>query len=142
MTSFFEVMLRGLLLPVLLLAGATHAELVVVGHPDLRVEVLPQGVVSRIFLGQSERLPDGTPTQVLHEKQNQSRFYAEVLGRDPAQVEKYWARAIFSGRVKPPREVPAAALKRMVAATPGALAYMDRSEVDASVRIIRIEADR
>ncbi len=142
MTSFSEVMLRGLLLPVLLLAGAARAELVLVGHPGLRVEALPQGVVSRIFLGQSERLPDGTPTQVLHEKQNQSRFYAEVLGRDPAQVEKYWARAIFSGRVKPPREVPAAALKGVIAATPGALAYMERSEVDASVRIIRIETDR
>ncbi|MFN3587045.1 MAG: hypothetical protein ACK4UT_06035 [Moraxellaceae bacterium] len=126
----------------LVLAGGARAELVLIAHPALAAESLPRSVVSRIFLGQSERLPDGSPAQVLHEKQNQSRFYAEVLGRDPAQVEKYWARAIFSGRVKPPREVPATALKSVVASTPGALAYIDKAEVDASVRVIRIEADR
>lgn len=45
---------------------------------------------------------------------------------------------VLVGDALPPRELEAGDVRAMVAKTPGAIAYLDRSEVNASVRALKV----
>ncbi|MGH8492075.1 MAG: hypothetical protein ACRERR_03055 [Moraxellaceae bacterium] len=120
-----------------------QAELVVVTNINSSANSIPLSQLSRIFLGQSSAYPDGSsaiPLDINGETRNQ--FYRDVLKKSPEQVEKYWARMIFTGKAQPPREVKSADVKSVVAETPGAISYMDSSKVDASLKILKVDASR
>lgn len=134
-------MIRQLILSTALLGTAciTHAELVVIAHPATATQSIPVSQLNRLFLGQSTALPDGSravPLDVSGDTRNQ--FYRDVLKRQPEQVEKYWARMIFTGKAQPPREIRPNDVKSTVAETPGALSYIDSNKVDSSVKVIRV----
>ncbi|MDP2227403.1 MAG: hypothetical protein Q8J78_07985 [Moraxellaceae bacterium] len=134
--------IRQLFLGMGILAGATlaHADMVLVANPSNSLSSLPQSQVSRLFLGQTGTFPDGSRAIPLDvEGDSRARFYRDVLKRQPDQIEKYWARMIFTGKAQPPREVKAREVKALVAETPGAISYIDSSLVDASVKVIRVE---
>lgn len=132
-----------LALALLLSAGLSQAELVVITHAGNSLNSLGASQLSRIFLGQTGVYPDGKqaiPLDVGGDSRNQ--FYRDVLKKSPAQIEKYWARMIFTGKAQPPREVRAAEVKALVAETPGAISYLERSKVDASVKILSIDTNQ
>lgn len=123
-------------------AGSATAEIVVVAHPGVGLSSLSTSQVSRIFLGQTDQLPNGAkavPLSVAGDAEDQ--FSREVLKKSPEQIEKYWARMIFTGKARQPRQVKANDVKATVAGTPGAISYMDRSQVDGSVKIISVTGD-
>ncbi|MDF3029688.1 MAG: phosphate transporter substrate-binding protein [Moraxellaceae bacterium] len=131
-----RVLAAAALLP---LAGLVQADVVLIAHPGVAISSLEQASVSRLFFGQSEQLPNGAravPLDVSGPLKDQ--FAQQVLKKNPAQVEKYWARMIFTGKANPPRAVRASEVKSLVANTPGAISYLDRSQVDSSVRVIEI----
>ena len=72
-----------------------------------------------------------------------SSFAADTakVKKTPEQVEKYWARMIFTGKAQPPREIKISDVKSLVAETPGAISYLDSSKVDGSLKIVRVEAN-
>jgi ABC-type phosphate transport system substrate-binding protein len=122
-----------------LFGAAAQAELVVVSHPDVAVASLSQAQVNRLFFGQTDLLPDGSKAVPLDVGgAAKDEFSREILKKSPAQAEKYWARMIFTGKAKPPREVKVAEVKAVVAHTPGAISYLDRSQVDNSVKVITV----
>lgn len=130
---------KSLITMVLLSASFAHAELVVVGHPDLKTTTLPKSQLSRIFLGQSEAFPDGSrATPINSTGAQRNAFYQDALNRSPAQMEKYWARLIFTGKGKPPREVKPQDIARAVKDTPGAISYMEKNTVPEELKILTI----
>lgn len=136
-------MIRKLLPALFLLATSwAQAELVVIAHPSSATNSLPASQLSRLFLGQTSNLPDGSRAIALDVSGgSRSQFYRDILKRPPEQVEKYWARMIFTGKAQPPREIRPADVKSTVAETPGAISYIDSSKVDGSVKVIRIDND-
>ena len=118
----------------LLLAGSTAwaAELAVIGHPG--ASPLGRDDVADLFLGKRPGyvlidLPDTSPLY--------AEFYRKATRRDVAQVKAAWARLVFSGRARAPRQLPdAAAVKKAVAADPQAVGYIEKSEVDGSVKVL------
>jgi ABC-type phosphate transport system substrate-binding protein len=121
------------------LSAFAQAELVLIANPGIGVSSLTQSQVSRLFFGQTEQLPNGSravPVDVAGAAKDQ--FSQQVLKKSPEQVEKYWARMIFTGKAKPPREVKPGDVKAVVASTPGALSYVDKSQVDGSVKVISV----
>ena len=94
-------------------------------------------LISEVYLGHSTAfvpfdLPSATP---LHDK-----FYLSVIGRQPAQVREFWARLVFTGRGLPPKVLAdASAMKRAVANNPKAIGYIDKLELDASVKSVATE---
>lgn len=125
------------------LSASASAELVVVANPTVKFNSMPQSQLTRLFLGQSEQFPDGSramPLDIAGDQRN--TFYQQVLKKSPAQLEKYWARMIFTGKEQPPRQVRAKEAKALVSETPGAISYLDSSQVDASVKVIVIVNDR
>jgi hypothetical protein len=63
-------------------------------------------------------------------------FYKKATGRDTAQIKAIWSRILFTGRGVPPKQLPdSAAVKKAVAANPKAVGYIEKSAVDASVKV-------
>ena len=121
------------------LANLVQADVVLIANPGVGVTSLAQADVNRLFFGQSEQLPNGSRVVPLDVSgPSREQFSQQILKKSPQQVEKYWARMIFTGKANPPREVKASEVKSIVSSTPGAISYLDRSQVDGSVKVIAI----
>lgn len=116
-----------------------HAEMVVIVNPHVNFSVLTKGELRRIFLGQTGKFPSGDPAEpfdVVGEYRN--TFYQTILTKTPESVENYWASMIFTGKAQPPRQVQPNEAKQLVATSSRAISYIDRSQVDTSVKVISI----
>lgn len=107
------------------------AELVVVANPQSGIERLSRDDIVNIYLGRYRRLPSGTTAEPIDISDNEvkARFYRGLVRKSLPEINAYWARLVFAGKTRPPLAVesPEAALRR-VAAEPGAIAYLDRSQ--------------
>jgi len=60
-----------------------------------------------------------------------------VTGKSDSQLQAYWSRLVFTGKGKPPKTIGSSALiKSQVASRANAIAYIDSSEVDDSVKVV------
>jgi ABC-type phosphate transport system substrate-binding protein len=115
-----------------LLLNAQAADLVVVGNAA--AGALTKDQVADIFLGKSQ---SSTPLDQVDSAPIRADFYKRTTGRDLAQVKALWSRLTFSGKGTPPKELAdSAAVKKAVAADPKAVGYIDKSAVDASVKVL------
>jgi hypothetical protein len=131
------------LLPLLLCCLAAlpaRAELVVVANPRSGIERLSQDEIVNIYLGRYRLLASGIAAEPLdqaYESDARGRFYRLLVNKSLAEVNAYWSRLLFSGKTQPPLAVGnAEAALQQVAARPGVLAYVDRTQVDGRVRIV------
>lgn len=112
------------------------------------VTALTQNQLVAIFLGKESRFPNGEPVMPLDQAEgNEARdeFYTRYAGQSPAQLKAYWSKLIFTGRSQPPREIASVhKLRKLLAASPYAIGYLRRSEVelDATLRIIEMEGSQ
>lgn len=124
----------------LFMAVPARAGLVLVTSPQSGIERLTQDEVVNIYLGRYRRLASGLAAEPLDhpiDSEVRARFYRRLVGKSLAEINAYWARLVFSGKTKPPQAVAnAEGLLRIVATQPGALAYVERSQADARVKIV------
>lgn len=117
-----------------------RAELVVVANPESGIERLTQDEVINIYLGRYRRLTSGVAAEPYDQpidSELRSRFYRRLVNKNLAEINAYWARLVFSGKTRPPQVAENAEnAMRQVAAQAGALAYVERSQVDARVKIV------
>ena len=120
--------------------GAGAADVVAVVSAKSRVTALNSDQVADIFLGKTNRFPDGTlavPVDLPEESPAREKFYAEYAGKSPAQVKAHWSKIIFTGRGQPPKQMGSGAeAKKFVADNPNAIAYIDSKLVDNSLRVL------
>lgn len=108
------------------------AGIAIVGHPSSAP--MSKAEVADIYLGKNTALhpvdqPEAAPIR--------AEFYKKATGRDLAQVKATWSRLVFSGKAQPPKEVADdAAAKKAVASDPKSVAYIDKSAVDATVKVL------
>jgi len=110
-----------------------HAEIsiIVSSHSTLAPPV-PQ--VCQAFLG---KIKSPTPINLTEKNPLRDEFFSKACKKDPAQVQAVWGKLIFTGTGTPPAEVDSgAAMKKAVAADPNAVGYIDKKDVDASVKVI------
>jgi hypothetical protein len=89
--------------------------------------------IADVYLGRSNDL---TPIDQAASSPIYVEFYKKATGRDLAQVKAIWSRIIFTGRGLPPKQmVDSAAVKKAVAANPKAIGYIEKSAVDASIKV-------
>lgn len=111
--------------------AATAGELVVIVHPG--APTLTRDQVADVFLGRS---PRAVPVDQPHDAPIRADFYRLATGRDLAQVRAVWSRVIFTGKARAPKEyADSAAVKRAVAENPRAVGYIEKSAVDATVKV-------
>ena len=139
--SLFKLALAAVLAaPVLQVA--TAGELVVIVSARSPVAALRQDQVADIFLGQAARFPNGAEAIALDQNlgaPERDEFYTKVAAKTRPLLKAYWTKMIFTGRGQPPREVRGgAAVRKMVAEDPSLIGYIDRAELDASVKPVLV----
>jgi ABC-type phosphate transport system substrate-binding protein len=124
----------------LFLAHTTMAQIAIVAGVKSTTTALTREQVSALFLGKSTQLPGaGIPVLIdqLESVDARQIFYAKVTEKTPAQVKAVWSRLVFSGKGSPPKEVAnSAEVKKLVNANPDAIGYIEKSAVDATVKVL------
>ena len=120
--------------------GTATADVVAVVSSTSTVTTLSKAQVVDIFLGKVSRFPDGTPAVAIDHAEGspvRDEFYVAYAGKSPAQVKSHWAKIIFTGRGQPPKAVSSdSEIRKLIAANPQAISYLDRSAVDSSVKVL------
>lgn len=113
-------------------AANVHAEdIVVIVNPA--AAPISKEQVADLYLGRSDAW---VPVDQAVGSGIYVEFYKKVTGRDGAQIKAIWSRILFTGRGVPPKQLPDSdAVKKAVAANPKAVGYIEKSAVDASVKI-------
>lgn len=116
----------------------------VVVHPDTRVTDLSLPELRRIFRGEQQRWPDGQRIVLLI----RSPLPVErdvVLGRiyqmDETELRQFWLGKAFNdtSRSGPKSVSDVATARTLLAALPGAIAFLPADEVGPELRVIRID---
>lgn len=119
---------------------ANAGDIMVIVSASNRVQALRPDQVADIFLGQIGHFPDGTDVIAIDQgigSAIRDEFYVKVVSKTPPLVKAYWTRMIFTGRAQPPRELPdSIAVRKLIAANPNLIGYIDRSALDSSVKTI------
>ena len=122
-------------------AGPTMAaDWVLVANPKAGIERLSQDEVINIFLGRYRRLASGVSAEPLDQPADsalRARFYRQLVDKNLAEINAYWARLVFSGKTRPPAIASSSedAIQR-VSLHPESLAYVEKSKVDARVVVV------
>jgi hypothetical protein len=112
--------------------GVAQADIVVVSGQN--GDPVSKDQLTNLYLGRTfDRklidLPEGTPLR--------DQFYRKAVEREPSQVKAVWARVVFTGKGQAPLMLPDADMvKKAVATDPKAIGYIDKSQVDATVKVL------
>jgi ABC-type phosphate transport system substrate-binding protein len=127
-------------LTTLLVTSIAQAGVVAVVSPKNPVSALSKDQLADIYLGNAKNFPGGgvaTPVDLPESAAERQDFHKSVTGKSGTQFKAYWAKMVFSGRGVPPKEAASIAeVKSLIASNPGMVGYIDKSEVDSSVKVV------
>jgi ABC-type phosphate transport system substrate-binding protein len=123
-----------------LASAVAMADVVAVVSAKNSVAVLNKSQLADIFLGKTNRFPDGTQAAPIDQAEGSAvrdEFYDKIVGKTAAQIKAYWSKIIFTGRGQPPPTVSSASeMKKRISENPAAIGYIDSSMVDDSLRVV------
>lgn len=131
--------LRQLACAALMAAAAAHAEVTVIVHAGNNAAV-DDDTVAALFLGQTRSFPGGAEAVPVNQKDSPAaqEFAARYLKKTPPQLRAYWAKQVFTGGSRPPKELDGDdAVLKFVATTPGAIGYVEGAKLPAGVKAVR-----
>ena len=112
--------------------SSAAADLVVIANPA--VGPLTKDQVADLYLGKNQAF---TPVDQAEGSAAYAEFYKKATGRDVAQVKSTWSRIVFTGKGQAPKQLPdSAAVKKAVAADPKGVGYIEKSALDATVKLV------
>ena len=124
----------------LLPAGPVSAELAVVVNTRCGVAAMSRNEVINIFFGRNRQFFNGIEAQPvdMHDSHSdRARFYEALVGKDLAEINAYWSRQVFSGRMRPPPKMATSEeVVKWILSHPGGIGFIDLSKVDARVRVV------
>jgi ABC-type phosphate transport system substrate-binding protein len=133
--KYFSVIIFAILaLPI-----AVNAGQVVVVNPA-NGDALDATAISKIYLGKLKKFPSGASVVAVNQKAGSAgkvEFDKKVTKKSASQIKAYWAKLMFSGKGKPPKEVGSDSdVKSFIAGEPNGIGYIDESSVDDSVKVL------
>ena len=136
-------MIRRLLFLLLVLTMTSRlcaAELVVAVRSDSEIGTLSKNEVIDIFLGRFRQLPSGQRAEPLDQAMQspeRQAFYHALINKTSAEINAYWARLLFTGRVTPPKAMDSQdkMLEELIH-NPRAIGYLERTKIDRRLRIV------
>jgi hypothetical protein len=125
-----------LLLPM----GEALADLVVVVNARTGVAVMTRNEIVNIFFGRNRQFFNGVeaqPVDLVDANPDRARFYSALVGKELSDINAYWSRQVFSGRMQPPPRVNSVdEVLRWVSTHPGGIGFVELSKADARVRVV------
>lgn len=110
------------------LSPLAHAEVTVIVNAA-NAASLDDEAVAALFLGQAKTFAGGTEAVPVNQKDSAAatgEFSGRYLKKTPAQLRAFWAKQVFTGAGRPPKELDGdEAVIKFVAATPGAIGYIE-----------------
>lgn len=100
-------------------------------------KTLTESQIAEIFAGASTTWPDGTKVQIVENGDAvlTQKFFAKVVKKPTALVRSQWTKLALSGQGAAPKKgADAAAVKDLVKKSPGAIGYINTSDLDDSVK--------
>lgn len=119
-------------------AAAVEPIVVVVGRQS-PLDAVTLDTLRELYLVRQRVWPDGRraiPVNLPPDNPARVEFSIRVLGRRPLELTSYWNGRYFDG-IRPPLVLPStAAVRAFLKGEPGAIAYLPRSDVDDSCRVV------
>lgn len=129
-----------LLLCLLSISNITMAKVVVIVNVT-NTATLSDNDLSSLFLGKSKSFPNNNKAQAInlnYGNETRKAFEKSILKKTSSQVKAYWSKLLFSGKGRPLRELSSdAEVLAFVAENPNAIAYIDASNIDSSVKVVK-----
>jgi len=120
------------------------AQTAVIVHRSSVVSDVKLDDLRRFFLGQGALAANGRQVILVELSPIRTRFYKRLLGLSPDDVRRRWIGVVFRGdALTLPFELDdATAVKKFVAEHPGAVAFVEVSDIDDTVKALRIDGKR
>jgi hypothetical protein len=122
--------------------GPRDEEFVLIVNRSNQFDSLNRAKIAFLFLRKVSRWPWGAEAEPIDLALHGSArrwFSKQVLRSTEEQVDEYWIDQRATRGVNPPVQVPnAAAAKTLVAARPGAIAYIPAAAVDGTVKVLKV----
>ncbi|MBI3284415.1 MAG: hypothetical protein HYZ65_06115 [Burkholderiales bacterium] len=129
--------LKNLLLAATLSASAAPllaGDIAIIVNPKNPATAMTSAQASQFFLGKSAMF---TPVDQAESAPIRAEFYKKATDKDLSEVKAIWSKLVFTGKGTAPKELHSNAdVKKAVAADPGAIGYIDKSAVDATVKVV------
>lgn len=136
----FVSAVSALTLTILSSPAMAAGELVVVVNPESGVTKMSRDEVISIFMGRARKLSTGVtalPIDQMATTSYKASFYRELVNKELAEINSYWARLVFSGQGTPPRQAEnIAEVIEIVATNKGAVGYIPREAVTRNLRVV------
>jgi ABC-type phosphate transport system substrate-binding protein len=118
----------------LLAAVPAFAEVVAVVGAKSPAASMSSEQVAQFFLGKSTSM---TPIDQADGSAVRNEFYKKVADKEASQAKALWSKLVFTGKATLPKEMAGSAeVKKAVAADPKAIGYIEKSAVDATVKVV------
>ncbi|MFZ6749410.1 hypothetical protein [Undibacterium sp. Ren11W] len=127
---------QAILLAITLAASAlpVMAEVVIVVNPKNGAPQMTSEQASQFFLGKSSSM---TPIDQSEGSAIRAEFYKKLADKEASQVKAIWSKLVFTGKGTLPKEYASSAeIKKAIAADMNAIGYIEKSSVDASVKVV------
>ena len=115
-------------------------DVIMIAHPNVRVDTLARDTARAIFAMRQRTWPNGQAASVFvlpEDHAIHARFSKSLLNVYPHQLRLAWDRVVFSGTGQAPNVVTSQPdMVKRVASTPGGLGYIERGYLDDSVNVI------
>ena len=120
------------------------SDLAVVVNKGIKLEELSTADLKRFFKAEKTKTPDGTKVVLaMFDNGNPERAAAlsGIYAMSETEYADYFVEATFTGAVNAaPKALPSmAAVKAFVAQTAGAFSYLKASDVDDSIKVLKID---
>ena len=121
-------------------AGSALAELVVVVNARSGVAAMTRNEVVNVFFGRNRQFFNGLealPVDLDDANPKRAQFYKLLIGKDLSDINAYWSRQVFTGRMQaPPRLQSTDEVLKWVVSHPGRIGFIELSRADARVRVV------
>lgn len=144
-SGMLSLLVAGLLLTPILLHGASGEQsLAIIVNPSNPVENCSFDDLRKIFLGEKSHWPNGRRiTLVMLDPAQPERkvVLREIYNMSEKDLNNHFIQGVFAGGVMaPPKTLGSAAeVRKFVFNVPGAIGYVKGTDVDPSVKILRID---
>ena len=128
----------------LAMADDKGADLAVVVNKDTPLDNVDLATLAKIFKCEKVKASDSVRFAVaMRESGSPERAAAlkQIYQMTDANYQKYFLQATFTGQVQaaPKKLGSVASLKQFVSNTPGAISYMRGSDLDDSVKVVKVD---
>lgn len=121
-------------------SSSTWADLLLIVNSKNSIASLERKQVVDIFMGRAAAFPNQQPAHTLDvggTDNLRATFYKSLTGKNEAQVDAYWARLAFSGRMLPPEKLKdEIAVIKAVKNNTAAIGYVTRQTLPAGVKVV------